>query len=170
MKALINDLLSFSRFSRHEISHQSIDMHNMVVKVVDELKAQNNYTNAEVSVDKLPEIVSDYMLILQVWRNLISNALKYSAHKIVPKISIKCIENDNEIIYEINDNGVGFDMQYADKLFGVFQRLHSDKEFEGTGVGLAIVQRIINRLNGRIWAESKVNEGASFFFAFKKIS
>jgi light-regulated signal transduction histidine kinase (bacteriophytochrome) len=107
----------------------------------------------------------DHALLMHVWTNLISNAIKYSAKKEQPSIEIGSESQSHEIVYHVRDNGAGFDMKYADKLFGVFQRLHRTKDFEGTGVGLAIVQRIVARHGGRIWAEAKVNEGATFFFS-----
>ena len=100
-----------------------------------------------------------------MWVNLISNAIKYSQHQIKADIEIGSYKKDNMIIYYVKDNGVGFDMQYYDKLFGVFQRLHSQEDFEGTGIGLAIVQKIINRHNGTVWATSKINEGSCFYFS-----
>ncbi|MES2875463.1 MAG: ATP-binding protein, partial [Bacteroidota bacterium] len=106
-------------------------------------------------------------LIRQVWVNLISNAIKYSQHKSKSKVEIGSYIKGSEIVFFIKDNGVGFNMQYYDKLFGVFQRLHSQEEFEGTGVGLAIVEKIINRHNGRVWAESKLNEGSCFYFSLQ---
>src|ERR1051326_2536877 len=120
---------------------------------------------AHITVHKFPEIETDPTLMHQVMYNLVSNAVKYSSKKEKPAIEIG-VKNDNghEIFY-VKDNGAGFDMKYYDKLFGVFQRLHSTNEFEGTGVGLAIVQRIINKQGGKVWAEGKVNEGAVFYFS-----
>jgi light-regulated signal transduction histidine kinase (bacteriophytochrome) len=105
-----------------------------------------------------------------VWINLISNAIKFSKHKSKPSIEIGSYQKDNLVIYYVKDNGAGFDMQYYDKLFGVFQRLHSQEEFEGTGIGLAIVQKIVHRHNGTVWAESKLNEGACFYFSLPIIN
>jgi len=113
---------------------------------------------------------ADNTAIKQVWFNLISNAVKYTRKKKHAIIEIGSKVNGNEIIYYIKDNGAGFDMRYADKLFGVFQRLHSEEEFEGTGVGLAIVQLIISKHGGRVWAEGKENEGATFFFTLNNNS
>jgi light-regulated signal transduction histidine kinase (bacteriophytochrome) len=112
----------------------------------------------------------DQSLIKQVWINLISNAIKYSKHKQKTFIEIGAYEKDKQVIYYVKDNGAGFDMQYYDKLFGVFQRLHSQEEFEGTGIGLAIVQKIVTRHNGTVWADSKLNEGACFYFSLPDIN
>jgi light-regulated signal transduction histidine kinase (bacteriophytochrome) len=109
----------------------------------------------------------DSGLIRQVWINLISNAVKYSKTREIQQIKIGCVKKDNEIIYWIKDNGVGFDMQYAWKLFEVFQRLHNASEFEGSGIGLALVQRIIEKHGGRVWAEGKINAGATFYFSVR---
>jgi light-regulated signal transduction histidine kinase (bacteriophytochrome) len=119
-------------------------------------------------VHPLPNTEGDPALLAQVYINLISNAVKYSAKKENPEVDIGATEKDDEIVYYVKDNGAGFDMQYAHKLFGVFQRLHSNEEFEGTGVGLAIVQRIIVKHGGKVWAEGKPNEGAAFYFSLPK--
>jgi len=107
-------------------------------------------------------------MMRQVWMNLISNAVKFSSNREQAVISVSCQEKENQLIYCIKDNGSGFNMKYKDKLFGVFQRLHSEKEFEGTGVGLALVQRIIHRHGGEVWAESEVDHGAVFYFSLLK--
>ena len=121
--------------------------------------------NIEFKIGKLQASKGDSVVIKQVWANLISNAVKYSKLSRKAIIEISSAIKGNEIVYSIADNGAGFDMRYANKLFGVFQRLHSDESFEGTGVGLAIVHRIISKHGGRVWAESKVNEGAKFYFS-----
>ncbi|HMI66062.1 MAG TPA: ATP-binding protein, partial [Cyclobacteriaceae bacterium] len=120
---------------------------------------------ATIILNPLLPVYADYALVTQVWINLISNAIKYSAKKESPKIEIGSIQHENEIVHYVKDNGVGFDTAYADKLFGVFQRLHKASDFDGNGVGLAIVKRIISKHGGRVWAESKPNEGASFYFS-----
>jgi len=167
MGILIDDLLSFSRLGRKEIQMTEIDMNEMVERVMIELNKSMTH-HAKIKIDKLHEVKADYGLLRQVMFNLISNAVKYSSKKKNPIVEISSEEKNGEIIFSVKDNGAGFDMQYADKLFGVFQRLHSQDEFEGTGVGLAIVQRIISRHKGRSWAEGKVNEGAVFYFSIIK--
>jgi light-regulated signal transduction histidine kinase (bacteriophytochrome) len=122
----------------------------------------------EINIEKIPPAKCDFGLIKQVWQNLIGNALKYSSKSEIKKIEIGAEEDDNKIIYFVKDFGAGFDTKYSSKLFGVFQRLHRDEDFEGTGVGLAIVQRIIHRHGGSIWAESELNRGATFYFTLKK--
>lgn len=126
----------------------------------------NTATNhkAEIKVGKLHSVEGDYSLIGQVFVNLISNAVKYSSKKTNPVVEITSQQKNEKIIYQVKDNGIGFDMLYSDKLFGVFQRLHSEKDFEGTGVGLAIVQRIIHKHGGEIWAEAEPGVGATFSF------
>jgi light-regulated signal transduction histidine kinase (bacteriophytochrome) len=167
MGILIDDLLSFSRLGRKEIQMTEIDMNEMTEGIMIEL-SKSMTLKAKIKIDKLHEVKADYGLLRQVMFNLISNAVKYSSKKENPVVEISSEEKNDEIIFSVKDNGAGFDMQYADKLFGVFQRLHSQDEFEGTGVGLAIVQRIISRHNGRSWAEGKVNEGAVFYFSLPK--
>jgi len=124
---------------------------------------------AEIKVNNLHPAKGDYSLINQVLVNLITNGIKYSSKKANPLIEITSQKKNEEIMYEVKDNGEGFDMRYADKLFGVFQRLHSQEEFEGTGVGLAIVQRIINKHGGKIWAQAELGEGATFSFTLPLI-
>jgi PAS domain S-box-containing protein len=167
MGILIDDLLSFSRLGRKEIQMTEIDMNEMAKEVMVELNISMAH-HAKIKIGKLHKVKADYSLLRQVMFNLISNAVKYSSKKENPVVEISSEDKNGEIIFSVKDNGAGFDMRYADKLFGVFQRLHSQDEFEGTGVGLAIVQRIISRHKGRSWAEGKVNEGATFYFSFPK--
>src|SRR5665648_3707 len=164
MGQLIDDLLSFSRLIRSELHHSKIDMKAMVKNIVSEFGISKNLPEIIISIQELPLAIGDPNLIKQVWINLISNAIKYSSKEEKPQIDIGVFQKENETIYFIKDNGVGFSMDYVKKLFGVFQRLHGAKEFEGTGVGLAIVQRIINRHGGRVWAEGEVSIGATFYF------
>ena len=163
MGTLIDDLLSFSRMGRKDMLKSECDMYHIIKTILDEMLVTIKH-NAKISVDKLDPCYADSSLIKQVWTNLISNAIKYSSKKKSPKISIGCNTIDDEIVYFIKDNGAGFDMKYVDKVFGVFQRLHSSDEFDGTGVGLAIVQRIVTRHGGRVWVEAAVNKGAKFYF------
>ena len=168
MGQLIDDLLQFSRLGRTAMHLSLVNMKQMAQQIFEETKKQ--YPDKEVHfvlADLLPVKV-DIGLIRQVWINLLSNAFKFSAKKEKIEINISCIQNKNEIIYSIQDNGAGFDMKYIDKLFGVFQRLHNPKDFQGTGVGLAIVQRIIARHDGRIWAESEIKKGTTFYFLIPK--
>lgn len=165
MGQLIDDLLSFSQLIRKELSYSKIDMESMIKNIISENKISQNLPQPAITLQKLPQSLGDVNLLRQVWVNLISNAIKYSSKTENPQITIGAIQNKNETIYFVKDNGVGFNMNYAHKLFGVFQRLHGAKEFEGTGVGLAIVQRIINRHKGRVWAESEVGKGAVFYFS-----
>lgn len=163
MGTLIDDLLAFSRLGRKEVQRSKTDIRQMVDNIVQEMeKSQQHHAN--ICINDLPSADVDHTLIQQVWINLISNAVKYSGKKEKPEIEIGADKINNETVYYVKDNGTGFDMKYSDKLFGVFQRLHSPKEFEGTGVGLAIVQRIVSKHGGSIWADAKVNEGATFYF------
>lgn len=142
-------------------------MNKLIESVINEMNKSITH-KAEINTANLHKVKADYSLLNQVMFNLVSNAIKYSSNGENPVIKIESKEENDEIVFSVNDNGAGFDMQYADKLFGVFQRLHSDEEFEGTGVGLAIVQRIINKHGGKVWAEGKVNEGSTFFFSLTK--
>jgi signal transduction histidine kinase len=165
MGRLIEDLLEFSRIGRKDLTLNVVSMDTIVDQVLAETKRA--YEGREVTVNKepLPEVHGDPNLLTQVWTNFISNAFKYTLHKEKAIVTIGSYPQDKEIVFFIKDNGAGFDMKYSDKLFRVFQRLHGADEFEGTGVGLAIVNRIITRHGGRVWAEGKVNEGASFYFS-----
>jgi light-regulated signal transduction histidine kinase (bacteriophytochrome) len=164
MGKLIDDLLSFSRLGRKEMLSSKVNMEEMISATINEIQ-KHQECNAEFKLGKLWPLTADYALMSQVVVNLISNAVKYSAKTIQPVVEIGSKKEDGNIIYYFRDNGAGFNMKYADKLFGVFQRLHRPEEFEGTGVGLAIVQRIISRHEGRVWAEGKEGEGATFYFS-----
>jgi PAS domain S-box-containing protein len=165
MGILIDELLTFSRLGRVSMHHITVDMKGLADSVIKELTLQYKGNNMDIMVDDLIPVMGDPAMLRQVWINLISNALKFSQGKAQIKISISSIQETGRIVYCIQDNGAGFDMKYYDKLFGVFQRLHSEKEFTGTGVGLAIVQQVVLRHGGTIWAEGKINEGATFCFS-----
>lgn len=165
MGQLIDDLLSFSRLMRSELKQAKIDMYFMVKNIISDFEQTQDMSGKTIIIDEIPTISGDNNLMKQVWINLLSNAIKYSSKKDNPIIKIGSYKDQNTQVYYIEDNGVGFNMDYSHKLFGVFQRLHSVNEFEGTGVGLAIVQRIITRHHGHVWAEGKIGEGARFYFA-----
>ena len=165
MGELIDDLLSFSRLGRKQVTFSEINMNVLVKLVKEEFLFDDGENIPEFKVHLLPPAKGDQSLIKQVWINLISNAIKYSKNKPKTTIEIGAYKKDSFVVYYVKDEGVGFDMQYYDKLFGVFQRLHSQEEFEGTGIGLAIVQKIVNRHNGTVWAESTINEKTCFYFS-----
>lgn len=164
MGQLIDDLLAFSRTGKKELQKKNIDMTQLAEATVQELETVSPGAKEKVKVLPLPPAYADHSLISQVFVNLISNAVKYSSTKSKPQVIVGAAERKDGVVYYVSDNGVGFDMQYYDKLFGVFQRLHAAEEFEGTGVGLALVKRIITRHGGKIWAEAKPGEGATFYF------
>ena len=167
MGALIDDLLEFSRLGRKEVQKSRVNNKELVDDVVNELGNQVQH-NAQITINALLPAYADHGLLRQVWVNLVSNAVKYSGKKEKPVIEIGSTDEGDEVMYYIKDNGAGFNMKYVDKLFGVFQRLHNPNEFEGTGIGLASVQRIITKHGGRIWAEAKIDEGAIFYFTLPK--
>lgn len=166
MGELIDDLLKFARLGRQPLNLRTINTLEIVQKALDNLREEKTGRHIQIEIGNLPPCNGDPSLLLQVWTNLLSNALKYTRNREMTSIEIGSQTNeDAETIYFVRDNGVGFDMQYAHKLFGVFQRLHSEDEFEGIGVGLALVQRIIQRHGGRIWADSAPDQGATFYFS-----
>jgi PAS domain S-box-containing protein len=166
MGVLIDDLLGFSRLGRKEVEKEMVNMHAMMETILNDL--QPLPINTVIKVNALPPAFADYSLLRQVWINLVSNAIKYSSKKPEPVVEIGSQAAEAETVYLVRDNGAGFNMQYAEKLFGVFQRLHNPNEFQGTGIGLAIVQRIIAKHGGRVWAEGKVDQGATFYFTLPK--
>lgn len=169
MGQLIDDLLDFSRLGRKELQRSSLSMDEMVSTIIEEIR-ETDYFNpkARIDVKVLPAANADVGMMRQVWHNLITNALKYSGKSENPAVEIGSFLRDNDVCYYVKDNGVGFNMMYVNKLFGVFQRLHKDEEFEGTGVGLALTKRIIDRHEGRVWAEGVINEGATFYFSLPR--
>jgi len=172
MGALIDDLLTFSRLSRLPLNKRKVNTVRLVRDTLDELGCPPDTRKIEMRIADLPPCLADAALLKQVWLNLLSNALKYTRQRESAVIEVGCMrENGNaENIYFIRDNGTGFDMRYADKLFGVFHRLHRADEFEGTGVGLAIVQRIVSRHGGRVWADAALDRGATFYFTLEEDS
>jgi signal transduction histidine kinase len=164
MGRLIDDLLNLSRTGRQTLSVERTDMHQLVQEIIDE-QQQHTKLHHKIQLNELAAVKCDSNLLRQVWINLLSNALKYSASRAEPVIEIFSTQQDNHILYTIKDNGVGFDMKYADKLFGAFQRLHKPSEFEGTGIGLALAARIIAKHGGSIWAEAEQGKGAAFSFS-----
>jgi len=168
MGVLIDDLLTFSRLGRKGIIKSPVNMNKIVETALGEINQSQMHT-AEIRFINLLPVIADYNLLKHVIINLLSNAIKYSSKKEDPFIEISSELKNGTIIYSISDNGAGFDMQYVNKLFGVFQRLHSAEEFSGTGVGLAIVKRIIHKHDGKVWAQGKEGEGATFFFSLPAI-
>lgn len=169
MGNLIDDLLALSQSGRKILQVDEVDMNQLIQEVLDELRADDVLQKTEIIIEELPPCKTDRSLLKVVWTNLITNAVKYSSKRENPRIEIRHIRREKAIVFLIKDNGVGFDMQYADKVFGVFQRLHPLSEFEGTGIGLATVHRIITRLNGEVWPEAEVNKGATFYFTIGEI-
>lgn len=161
---LIDDLLRFSRLGRQPLTTSTVSLSTLVQHVLSDLESERQGRQLEIRVGDLPDCLGDYALLKQVFMNLLTNALKFTRKREQALIEISAEVNGREITCSVRDNGAGFDMQFANKLFGVFQRMHKESEFEGTGVGLSIVQRIIHRHGGRIWAEAELDKGACFHF------
>ena len=162
MGLLIDDLLAFSKLGRKQVTATAIDMNRLVNSVIADIAIEENGTIPKFEVADLLPANGDQSLIKQVWINLISNAIKYSQYKPETKIKITAIAEKGNVVYCVQDWGAGFDMEYYDKLFGVFQRLHSQEDFDGTGIGLAIVKKIVDNHNGIIDANGALGEGATF--------
>ncbi len=161
MAALIDDLLTFSQLSRQSLNRQTVDMTTLARRAAAEVLESQPEPKPAVNIPELPSIPGDPALLRQVWTNLIGNAVKYSSKTASPTVQVRAAAEGHQVRYEVQDNGVGFDMKYADKLFGVFQRLHSIDEYPGTGVGLAIVQRIIKRHEGAVTAKGEARQGGN---------
>lgn len=168
MTSFIDDLLTFSRLGRAGVSLSDVDMTALVQTVARGLREEVPARAIKIAIKPLGRAWCDAAMLRHVWTNLLSNALKFTRHEAVARITIASEERSGEVVYSIFDNGVGFDMRYVGKLFGVFERLHTIVDFEGTGIGLAIVHRIVERQGGRVWAEGAVGEGARFFFTLPR--
>ncbi len=167
MGELVDGLLQFSRLSRQPVNHRQVDMGQIVAQVLESFQPEIQGREVQFVIGPLPDCRGDPLLLHQVWLNLVSNAVKFTGRREAALIQIGSTRQDGETVYFIRDNGIGFDVQYAEKLFGVFQRLHHAADFEGAGVGLAIIQRIIHRHGGRIWADAKPDVGATFYFSLQ---
>ncbi|RZL40847.1 MAG: GHKL domain-containing protein, partial [Pedobacter sp.] len=167
MNFLIKEILNLARVGRLEIIFETVDMQLLLKDIIIEVRAAFKADNAELIIGQLVDIKGDKTMIAQVFTNLISNAVKYSSMVEKPKIEISSYIDGGETIYAVKDNGMGIDNRYYDRVFELFKRMDNVKEIEGTGVGLAIVKRIVERHNGRVWFESKLNSGSTFFVAFK---
>jgi signal transduction histidine kinase len=168
MGELIDDLLAFARLGRQPVRKQFVETEQLVRATLADLQTAHTGRQVEIKIGSLPSCKGDSSLLKQVWVNLLSNALKYTRRREKTEIEIGCVKTDGADTFFVRDNGTGFDMRYADRLFGVFQRLHREQDYEGTGVGLAIVQRIVNRHGGRVWVDAAVDRGATFFFTLEK--
>jgi two-component system sensor histidine kinase/response regulator len=165
MSQLIDDLLKFSRIGRIELRKSPVDMRELVRSTIDSLKPEFNGRQVQWKVGSLPGVAGDRNLLGQVWTNLLANSLKYTRPREAAQIEVDSVQHEKELVFFVRDNGVGFNMAYSEKLFGVFQRLHHASEFEGTGVGLANVRKIVQRHGGRTWAEAEEGKGATLYFS-----
>jgi light-regulated signal transduction histidine kinase (bacteriophytochrome) len=168
LSCLIDELLEYSKTGRTKLIPKEVDLNELVKEVITELKPQMENRKIKWQIDQLPKIEADYNLIKLVYQNLIGNSIKFTGHKEESVISLTAKEEKGRYILTVKDNGAGFDMAFSERLFGVFQRLHRQNEFEGIGIGLANVRKIVQMHCGDIWAEGKVNEGAEFSFTIPK--
>ena len=166
MSTLIDDLLAFSKCGRQPLEMSRLEMHALARTAANEALASHELRGVpDIVIEQLPPAWGDPHLLLQVWRNLLDNAVKYSSKVTAPRIVVSGREDGERLLFEVSDNGIGFDSRYSEALFGVFQRLHRISDYPGSGVGLAIVQRIVTRHNGQVWARSQPNEGSTFGFS-----
>jgi light-regulated signal transduction histidine kinase (bacteriophytochrome) len=165
---LVDNLLSFSQMGRNQLRHSQVDMNRLVRDTMQELSEEIGERTVHWNSQELPPVHGDSEMLRLVVRNLLSNAVKYTRTRDDARIKIGAREDGTEVVFWVRDNGVGFDMRYVEKLFGVFQRLHSNEEFEGTGIGLANVRRIVGRHCGRTWAQSELGHGSTFYFSLPK--
>ena len=171
MSALIDALLGFARTAQHPLHHADVDFNDLVHKIISEMQLEQVGRRIEWIVPSLPKVHGDPTLLRHVWVNLIENAIKYTRKKECARIEIGCKDqSQHEFVFSVKDNGAGFDMSHAEQLFGLFHRLHRADEFEGVGLGLANVRRIIDRHGGRTWAEAEAGKGATFYFSLPKHS
>lgn len=168
MGQLIDDILQLSRAGRQEMNKTEIELESLFKQVFNELKQSNPDRDVQMEIEPLPHVYGDRTLLHQLISNLVSNSFKFTAPRETALIKVGYKKEKNNYVFYVKDNGVGFNMKYSGKLFGLFQRLHGQTEFEGTGVGLSIVQRIIRRHGGDVWAEGKVDEGATFYFSLPR--
>jgi light-regulated signal transduction histidine kinase (bacteriophytochrome) len=151
--------------SRHNLKKTIVNSNEIIQHIIDELEIKNEFGAINWVIHSLSTLKGDFDTIRQVWVNLISNAIKYSRHSTIPRIEIKSYFQNDQVVFLIKDNGAGFNQKYSDKLFKVFQRLHNNEEFEGTGIGLALVEKIVTKHGGKVWAEGIEGKGASFYFS-----
>lgn len=169
MSRMIDGILTLSRLGRQPMQHSEVEMLPIVQHFAADLKSKASERQIEFKIGTLPSVQGDLVLLQQVWAHLLTNAVKFTRTKEVAEIEVGSSVEENEVVFFVRDNGVGFDMKYESKLFGLFQRFHTEKEFEGTGVGLAVVRRLVRRHGGRVWGEAVVDGGATFYFALPKM-
>ena len=167
MKMLIDDLLTFSRLNTQPREHEFVNIENVLDTVLLNLQISINENNVQITHDPLPTINGDVSWKIQVFQNLISNAIKFNDKKTI-KIHISAKKEENDWIFGVSDNGIGMDHKHLEKIFTIFQRLHTKEEYEGTGIGLAITQKIVNQQGGKIWAESELGKGTTFYFTIPR--